>query len=359
MEIKMKKMILLVALSIIMISCNQKEQNTEKVENENIHKEYPQIEETMMTIWNLDDNVDSPAFYKNGDENWIIATMKESDGLIIYNAVNGDVKNKLGESGTGELQFKRPNGIWVIDSLLLVVERDNHRVQLLSLPALDFIGFIGTDKLQRPYGLSVHKSDSKYELFVTDQYEGSNEEIPDDNLLDKRVLHFRFSIKNGNLENEFIRYIGETEGKGVLHTVESIYADPANNHLLIAEETEEYTQIKVYDLEKGRYIQSVGEGLFKYQAEGIALYDCGNNDGYWFLTDQDTGNNTYHIFTRKDFKYVTSFRSENTQNTDGIWLTQIPYENHPKGAFIMVNNDGGVGVYEMQYLLDEINLKCE
>lgn len=355
----MKNLWIIVLSALFFSACSEmKNEETKPVKTEE-KIEYPIIEETMMSVWDLKDNVDSPAFYQDDNNNWIIATMKESDGVIIYEAVSGDVLRKFGESGTGELQFERPNGIWVIDDMMLIVERDNQRVQVISLPDFKFLGYIAQDKLRNPYGLSVHKEDEKYELYITDQYENEDESIPADNLLDKRVLHYRFWMSDGSLQSEFVRYIGETEGEGVLHTVESIYADPENNNLLIAEETEAYTHIKIYDLEKGTYIKGIGKDLFKYQAEGIALYDCGNGKGFWFLTDQFTGDNTFHIFSRKDFEYITSFRSEHTKNTDGVWLTQNEFENHPKGSFIMVNNDGGIGAYDLNYLMNELNLKCE
>ena len=355
----MKQIIIFVITAVLFMNCTRKEESKPQSDDKKQNKDYQMIEETMMSPWNMADNTDSPAFYKNGENAWILATMKETDGLMIYDAVTGEVIKTVGKSGTGQAEFERPNGIWVIDDMVLVTERDNHRVQVLSLPEFKFIGYIGTDKLKRPYGLSVYKEDGNYELYITDQYEEPNEQIPADSLLDERVLHYRFNTENGSFNAEFVRYIGETQGEGVLHTVESIFADPQNNKLMIAEETEAYTHIKVYDLKKGTYIKGLGKDLFEHQAEGIALYDCGNGKGFWFFTDQFTGDNTYHIFSRKDLKYIKSFRSENTQNTDGVWLTQQSYENHPQGSFIMVNNDGGIGVYEMQFLMNELELSCD
>lgn len=96
--------------------------------------------------------------------------------------------------------------------------------------------------------------------------------IPTDSLLDKRVLNYKVSLEGGKITSEFIRYIGETSGMGVIKVAESIFADEFNDRLLIAEELEENTHIKVYSLNTGEFTGvTIGEGLFKYQAEVIAL----------------------------------------------------------------------------------------
>ncbi len=84
---------------------------------------------------------------------------------------------------------------------------------------------------------------------------------------------------------KFEKYIGDTQGEGVLKVVESIYADPVNDNLLICEEFEGEgnTCIKLYDL-NGKFKKVIGKGLFKSQAEGLALIKCGK-DGYWVSTD--------------------------------------------------------------------------
>lgn len=106
----------------------------------------------------------------------------------------------------------------------------------------------------------------------------------------------------------------------------------------------------------------IGDDLFEYQAEGMALYDCGNGNGYWFCMDQDfylTKKNTVHIFDRKTLTYITSFITGKTENTDGVWLTQTPFGNFKKGAFFAVHNDGGVGVFDLEKIITELNLECK
>jgi len=72
------------------------------------------------------------------------------------------------------------------------------------------------------------------------------------------------------------------------------------------------------------------DDIFTYEPEGIALYSCSDGSGYWFTTDQDTSNNTFHIFNRIAFKYIGSFYPKVTANTDGVWLTQKILAPFPK-----------------------------
>lgn len=364
----MKNPLKLLLLSIVLVAtlsaCNKKEQVEENTAAESTQEVkadiIPTIKETFLSKWDEADNVDSPAFYVTPDgENWIIATGKESHDLLIYNAENGELIKRVLKPGTKAGELQRPNGIWVIDNICAIVERDNHRIQVFQLPEFKHIGFIAEDKLINPYGLSIDKLDDSYRIFITDNYE-KNDSIPPIEELGKRALEYTFAVKDGKLTSEFKRYIGETSGDGVLKIVESVYADPANNTLLFSEEDETLTHVKSYNLEKGRFDgRTLGKGLMNYQAEGIALYDCGNGEGFWFCTDQSKGDNTFYIFDRKTFEKVAAFKSETTQNTDGVWLTQQPFGSFKKGLFIAVHNDGGIGAFDLEMLFDKLNIKCK
>ncbi len=319
------------------------------------------IKETYLTKWDDTENIDSPAFWQSKDKskNWLIATAKEGHCLAVYNAENGERLKTIGKEGDSEGEFSRPNGIWVIDDMAFVVERDNNRIQVLSLPDFKTVLMFGQDKLINAYGLTVFKENDYYRLWVTDNYETKNEEIPPDSLLNKRVLEYKISNKGGNLNAEFIKYIGDTTEKGALRIVESIYADPENNLLMIAEEDERNTHIKVYDLDGNFIGKTIGEGDFKYQAEGIALYKKEGGKGFWIFTDQADNHNTFRIYSRRDFKYLCRFQPEETTNTDGVWLTQTSFPGFEEGAFFAVNNDGGVGAFSWKALSDTLCLKCD
>src|SRR3546814_20350229 len=67
----------------------------------------------------------------------------------------------------------------------------------------------------------------------------------------------------------------DTGAKGALRVVESVWGDPDNDRLLLAEEDESYAnEFKVYDLQ-GRFTgRTFGGDFLQAQAEGIALKAC-------------------------------------------------------------------------------------
>lgn len=350
-------------LIILATACNQKEApvNQEKTKSaaqttkENDNKAHI-IKETFVTKWNETDNIDSPAFWlsEDGSIAWIIATSKSRDNLYVYDATTGDFIKTVGKYGSAKGEFARPNGIWVEKDYLFVVERDNRRVQIMQLPSFKTIGMFGENDLTLPYGISLHKSGDKYIVYITDDYKNEKDETPEISKLNNRIAMYELTETKNSFDAKLIKKFGDTTKAGALLVVESIYADPENGNLLISEE-DSVTYIKVYDLDGDYKKLDLGKDVFKYQAEGIALYDKGNGEGYWITTDQEDFNNTFHIFDRKSLKHICSFKLKTTANTDGIWLTRCSYKGFPNGAFFAVHDDGGVSAVDWKLIQNIIN----
>ena len=256
--------------------------------------------------------------------------------------------------------MNRPNGIAVFDDLMFVVERDNARIQVISLPGLESVGFVGDGLLVRPYGIAgFSPSPGVFELYVTDNYETADEEIPPDSELGRRVHHYRVSIGQAGVESSLVKAFGDTTGAGVLRKVESIAVDPERGVLLIAEELEGQSEFREYSLD-GRYREkSLGEGRFPGEAEGIVLYACDGGEGYWIATDQSHTTNTFHVFDRKSYDWLASFTGSEIRNTDGIALTQTAFGPFSAGAFFAVHDDGGVGAIDWQTIADATGLRAD
>lgn len=305
-------------------------------------------------------NIDSPAVWHgpNG-EHWILSTAKSGNVIRIDDANTGEFIRDAGRLGSGLGELSRPNGIAVLDDIAWIVERDNRRVQLFALPEFRSLGAFGDDRLVLPYGLTVFGENGKYELYVTDNYELENGDVPPDSMLGRRVHHFRVAIDGGSARAEHMRAFGETSGPGVLRKVESIMADPANERLLIAEELEGESTIKVYDL-AGNYTGNTFDiAFFPNEAEGIALYACGPNYGYWIATDQGKNSNTFHVFDRVSFEHRGSFRGRVVMNTDGIVLTQHAMPNFPAGAFYAVHDDQSVVAFSWAEIANALGLRAD
>jgi len=294
------------------------------------------------------DNIDSPALWCAPDgADWVICTAKSTDELVVYNGADGRELRRVGGPGEALGQMRRPNGVAVIDDLCLVVERDNHRVQVFRLPSFTPLGMFGAAELIKPYGLYMMPATAGgYRLYVTDNYETPEGETPPDSALGARVKLFSLRVEGETVAADLEKFFGETNGLGVLHVVESIFADPAAGVLLVADEDGNYNDIKVYDLEGNFSGRVIGHGRFRYQPEGIALYESADGGGYWVMTDQDMQNNTFHVFGRKDFKFLGSFGGEVTANTDGIALTSRAFGPFAAGVMIAVHNDCGCTAFD-------------
>lgn len=252
------------------------------------------VREAFLTPSTPDENVDSPASWTDSDgRTWLLATSKATDRLMVYDGDTGEELKRTGSRGSGAGQFDRPNGIFVFEDKVFVVERDNHRVQVLRLPDLQSIGTFGSDELKQPYGLWLRQAaPGQVEVLVTDAYMAGEDDKGDDITpplaeLDARVKRYRVKFVGSGIEAQYADAFGDTTEAGAIRIPESIWGDPADDRLLIAEEdTVTGTAVREYDL-NGKYRgRTIGLGLFKAQAEGIALWACPDGSGYWLATDQ-------------------------------------------------------------------------
>ena len=318
------------------------------------------LQEAWQTERDTLDNIDSPAVWHGPDgQHWLLSTAKTTDVLVVNDAATGKELRRVGGSGTALGKLERPNGILVVDDLAMVVERDNHRVQVFRLPGLTPVGMFGASLLKKPYGIAAYPAAERgsYVVYVTDNYELADGSVPPDSMLGQRVRQFRVAVGARTLEAEPMAAFGETSGPGVLKVVESIAVDVPNNRLLIAEELETASHIKVYTLDGKFTGKTIDHGLFPHQAEGIILYACGDSAGYWIATDQDLTVNTFHVFDRQSLAHVGSFQGEATLNTDGIALTQRGFAGFPSGAFYAVHNDGNVAAFSWDAIADALELR--
>lgn len=193
---------------------------------------------------------------------------------------------------------------------------------------------------------------------MTDNYEDANGQVPPDSLLGERVKLYRFSIDNGSVRSELVRSFGPTSGDGVLRAVESLYADPDMNQILIAEETPP-SHIKVFTLDGEFTGRMIGPEHFPNEAEGLALYECPSEEGYWLSTDQGDRSNTFHVFDRQTLELIGSFTSERIRNTDGIALTQRSFGPFPTGALYAVHDDQAVGAISWDAIANALELRTD
>ena len=319
------------------------------------------VEEAFETERDTLDDVDSPTVWHGpAGQHWVLTTAKATDVILVNDAGSGAPIRRVGGTGSGPGQLERPNGVAAIGDLMLVVERDNARIQAFSLPGFEPLGTFGEEQLRRPYGIAAWQDgQGRIELYVTDNYELVEDEIPPDSALGERVEHFRAWIEGGELRTEHVRTFGETSGDGVLRKVETIGVDPANDRVLIAEELEPDSHWKIYALDGTFSGQVFGRSYFPHEAEGLALYACADGGGYWIATDQDEQTNTFHVFDRRSLEHLGAFTGVTTRNTDGVALTQTGFGPFPAGAFYAVHNDGNIATFSWAEIAAALGLRSD
>ncbi|MCB1554628.1 MAG: phytase [Xanthomonadales bacterium] len=322
---------------------------------------YALVGERFLTASTPRDNIDSPASWRAPDgKTWLIATAKGTHGIVVYDGDSGETLRRVIDKGNGAGEFRRPNGVFVIDDVVFVVERDNRRVQALSLPDLRSLGSFGEDQLRKPYGLWLQRDGDGYDVLVSDAYmrDDHDDLPPPDEQLDQRYKRYRVGIEAGALRAKFLGHVGSVEAAGAIRIPESLWADPMHDVLLLAEEDQaDGTRIKVYDLDGNYRGRDLGRGLFRAQAEGIALWQCADGSGYWIATDQFKDRSVFHVFDRVGLEHLGAFAGRTVANTDGVWLQQAATAAFPHGVFYAVHDDQGVGAFDWDDIAQALGLR--
>lgn len=319
-----------------------------------------EVRERWTSVAMPEEDLDSPSLWRDGASGTpeVLVTAKQGDRLHRLALGTGAVLGSVGRSGRALGAFDRPNGIAVRDSLLFVVERDNHRVQILALPSFRPLGSFGDAVLVKPYGLWVAPSGaSGRRVYVTDSYDAGGEDNRNTRLMTRRVWIFDLQTAGDSVVAAPLRAFGDTAGRGVLHVVESLWADSVSGSLLIADEdTARGMNAKVYDRE-GRFTgQTIGDAVFRHQVEGIALDARADGSGYWVVSDQGKARTTFHLFDRTTWRHVGSFHGARTANTDGIWLDVAPLPGFPRGVLLAVDDDAAVAAFDWGEVLTALGL---
>jgi 3-phytase len=314
------------------------------------------IDERFLTARDTIDNLDSPAAWRAPDGRiWVIATAKETDELLVYDGGNGQLIRRVGGTGKGGGQLDRPNGIAVHDARVFVVERDNHRVQVFSLPDFRSLGVFGGETFVLPYGIALGAAQNdSLDVYVTDQPDLTGTTADSLRILSNRVRRYRVALTGAQVGARLVASFGDTQGAGRLTRVETLFADPAHDRLLIADEAERV--IKIYSLD-GRYQGQNIQGYFATEPEGVALFQCGQA-GFWIATDQHDTNNTFHVFDRTSLRHLGAFSGRTTRNTDGVALLQASTSQLPGGAFYAVHDDGSIGAFAWADIASALRLEC-
>jgi len=316
--------------------------------------------------------LDSMALWRSPDgaDAWLFVTGKKSHTVEIIDGHTGRHLRTLGKKGSGQGEFRRPNGIAVADDLLFVVERGNRRLQVFRLPSLDPVLQFGEELLINPYGLTVFRdpqvtASAAYHVYITDQQEFDPKALHlaavMQGAMAQRVKHLVVSENGTALTVEHRSTFGDIDGPGALFEVETIMADPEEKTLWICDEKSK--AIRIYDLDGKFTGRSVGEGIIVGDPEGLALYRDASlpEGGVWVLSDQRDEVTVLRLFSRRSGHLLVSALGRSAAPgvddpvlamTDGLWLAQESLgTSFHQGALFCAHLDKQVSAYSFGDLL--------
>lgn len=305
------------------------------------------------------DELDSPASWiAPGGQRQVIVTAKATHQLLVFDGASGALLRRVGGQGSAPGRFDRPNGISVWADYALVVERDNRRVQVLSLRDWSPLATFGEAQLRSPYGLWLWQpAPGELEVWVTDSYMAGQDTVPPLAELNARIKRYRLVLDGNAVSAQFIDAIGDTTSAGALRVAESMMGDVANRRVLVAEEDRATgTGYRVYDLD-GRYTGvEMGVVLMLAQAEGIALKACDDGSGYWIASDQFKDRTLFRLFERKTLQPIGAFAGKRTANTDGIWWSAGGDARFPAGVLYAIDGDAALSAFDWRNIAAALGL---
>ena len=305
------------------------------------------------------DEIDSPAAWlAPGGQRWVLLTAKATHQVLVLDGVTGALLRRVGGEGAAPGRFKRPNGVSVWGDYALVVERDNRRVQVLSLPDFRPLATFGEAELRSPYGLWLWEpAPGELEVWVTDSYMAGKDVVPPMAELGERVKRYRVLLDGDAASARFVDAFGDVGEAGALRMVESVMGDVPNQRVLLAEEhLATGTGYRVYGLD-GRYRNAdMGVGQMAAQAEGLALRSCEDGTGAWIAADQFKDRTLFQVFDRVTLQPIGAFAGKRTANTDGIWLSQAGDARFPAGVLYAIDNDAGLSAFDWRDIARALDL---
>ncbi len=320
------------------------------------------VPERYVSVETPGDELDSLATWTTEDgQVWVIATAKTTHQLVVFDADSGERLRSVGGKGSGPGEFLRPNGVAVHGDLLFVSERDNRRVQVLELPGFRSLATFGDTQLRSPYGLWVHETaPGELRVYVTDSFMDGprHDQVPPFAQLDQRVRRYRLRLdRSGAPSVQYAGAFGDTRDATALRMVESIMGDPASGRLLIADEdTRHLATVREYTFAGQPTGRSVAPGTFLAEPEGIALWTCDPDTGYWLVADQLAPLTIFRVFDRATLAPLGAFSGQVTRSTDGIALHAASTARFPAGVLYAVHADRAVAAFDLRDVVEALHL---
>jgi len=278
----------------------------------------------------------------------VFATAKRGDRLDLFDALDGRWLRSVGRAGRGPGEFRYPNGIAVVHParragapgtaaeprpVVVVVERDNHRVQVLDAETARPLGTFGESDLHRPYGVAVSCQGDDVYLYVTDTH------VPPG----QTVKQFALTLTDAGAAGRLVRSFGAADGAGAIGEAESIVVDDRRDRVYLCDEARK--NVKIYSRAGEFTGRTVADGVIVGDPEGIVLFE--GPAGPWIiLTDQQPEATVWYVFDGSSLAPIGRFTgTPPIANTDGICLCPGPIGACAAGLLLAVHDDREVRAY--------------
>ena len=90
-------------------------------------------------------------------------------------------------------------------------------------------------------------------------------------------------------------------------------------------------------------------------AEGVALWACDADAGYWIAVDQ-LRPTVFRLYDRKNLELVKTFSGKVVANTDGQVLYAVGTPRFPAGALYALHDDKAVAAFDLRDLVKVLGL---
>lgn len=246
----------------------------------------------------LPHDTDDPAIWINptdASKSIIIGTDKDTDGALYAFSLEGKIIKK-------SISLQRPNNVDVAYGLIVngkkvdvavTTERETNSIRIFSLPDLEPIDNGGIlvfegEALRSPMGIALYTRPSDHKIYaVVGRKEG-----PSGSYLWQYELA---DAGNGTVGGKVVRKFGAYSGK---KEIEAIAVD---NELGTIFYCDEQFGIRKYEADPTKNnnteLALFGQGDFKSDNEGIAIYKKSDTEGYILVSNQQA--NTFMVYPRE------------------------------------------------------------
>jgi 3-phytase len=245
-------------------------------------------------------------------------------------------------------QFDFPDGIAVIDDVVIVVERERHRVQVLRLPDYQSLGFIGEEELIQPAGLYVYSVvPGYYHLYITDESDPLEDEPPTDGDARHRIKHYTFSVRNEVVKSVLSRSFGIVGDPGMPYpdNLTAIAFDP---DALRSDNEEDFLRMNSWMPEEMDEPGAPGQyKTAEFRQVGLSDSLEAAIQGY----DRDK-NSSFKLGGTVNYRYIESFSGTGGDRIDDNAMTRENFEDFPDELSYAVHEDGSVSSFAWKDITD-------